>query len=81
MNDSRIWTAVYVLLATAALLLFFLGQWGAATTVLALTALINRANFIGSLLQDVTVQQRNITEELIILRRAATDQDVSDTSR
>jgi len=73
MNPSLKWTVVYVLMALAAAVLFFLGQWGAATTVLAVTVLINRTVHIGTLLERTLYQNRNIAEELVKLRKAATD--------
>lgn len=77
MNTHLKWTAAYILLILAAVVLFLLGQWGAACTVIAVTALINRAVSINSLLRANLLRQDKILQELVLIRHAATEPEGS----
>ncbi|ASN83298.1 hypothetical protein [Deinococcus ficus] len=54
------WTALYALLLIGAVLIFILGQWGAAVTVVALMAILNRLIYISEMALRIVLNQQEM---------------------
>jgi len=61
---KRNWTALYVMLSLAALIIFVLGQWGAALTVVCLSILINRAVYLSEMAFRMVINQQEMLSVL-----------------